>query len=142
MIHLGTSFPVILSLFVILYDKCTWLLVQDFWWDCSFRNAWVPVINRLLSGAHCLLLSSRNLMDRDAQDSFKLPCCMKQPGIVIENLTHYTSFPVKYINVLHNFDILVITQKKKKLGQIIQEEKLSSILNKSDCFRSNQLINI
>lgn len=55
------------------------------------------------------MLSSRNLMEGDVQDSFKLSHFMKQPGTLIENLTHYTSFCVKCTNVLYNFDISVIT---------------------------------
>lgn len=69
----------------------------------------VPTINILLAGGHSQLLSSRNLMDRDVRDSFILSHLMKQPGTVIENLIHYTSFCVKCTNVLYDCDILVIT---------------------------------
>lgn len=72
------------------------------WFTC------VPVI-KFAFRRKPFMLSSRNLMDGDVQDSFKLSCFMKQLGTLIENLTHYTSFCIKCTNVLYNFDISVIT---------------------------------
>lgn len=86
-------------------------------------------------------LSSWNLVHGDVGGSLQLPHFMKHPEILIKNLTHYTSFCVNCTNVLYNFDILVITQKKHSWANHMGRQ-LSSILNKSDCFGNNQLINI
>jgi hypothetical protein len=64
-------------------------------------------------------------MDRDVQDSFKvsylIPCFAKLAVELIETIVHFTSFVIKYTNILYNFDILVITLEKN-LGQIIWED--------------------